>query len=548
MNEDTSAPPRSTEREQPGHERRAIVTRVHVARQRGLDPAERHRVLDAVALRRGEGWINHFAIMMALAVGVAVMGLSTNSAAVVIGAMLLAPLMQPVLGVAAAIAMALPRHLLRASGIVLAASTLAIVLSYALALLIPDGPLSAELLNRTSPDLRDLAVALAAGAAGAYATIRAEASTSLPGVAVAVALVPPLATVGMTLEADRFDLAEGALLLFLANLTAMVLIAVGVFLVTGFVPRRRLEQRRRSVVVGGMLVTTATLVVAAPLTIASLTAARDGSHREQIYAAVTAWLQGTGDDLDGLTIDGDVVHVRVSGPGSPRATADLTRAAQQVLGTSATVEVRWTQTLAPAADAVPDTVDPSVVDAEQRKAAVAKLVDAWLGEASSSYDIQQLSVEDDQIRIDLSSADPPPPVDELTARLGEELGLATPVVVNWTHRTTILPSDSEEPEADTVDELRQRLEIAAADWARTQKDLTVASVTFDGVEVNVDLRGPEPVAADGLGVVLHKIVGERTPLVVWFTVRERLYPPTASTSTTSTTTTPTSSTSTTVVP
>ena len=198
--------------------------------------------MDAVALRGRDGWIAQFSVMLGLSVLVAVMGLSADSAAVVIGAMLLAPLMVPVMAIAAAISMALPRHLLRAAAIVAVASLASVLLAFLVAMILPDGQLPGEVLSRTSPDLRDLLVALAAGAAGAYATVRSDVSSALPGVAVAVALVPPLAAVGLTLEGGRADLAEGAALLYVANLTAIVLVGVLVFLLTGFVPPRRLRQ------------------------------------------------------------------------------------------------------------------------------------------------------------------------------------------------------------------------------------------------------------------------------------------------------------------
>ncbi len=163
-----------------------------------------------MGLRSTEGWAVRFGVMMALSIVVAVMGLSADSAAVVIGAMLLAPLMTPVMGVAAAVAMALPSLILRPLAYVASATVGGVFGSFVLGAVLSTGPLSAELLSRTSPDVRDLLVALAAGAAGAYAIVRPDVSASLPGVAVAVALVPPLASVGLALEAGRGDLARGA--------------------------------------------------------------------------------------------------------------------------------------------------------------------------------------------------------------------------------------------------------------------------------------------------------------------------------------------------
>jgi uncharacterized membrane protein len=91
---------------------------------------------------------------------------------------------------------------------------------------------------RTSPNLLDLGIALAAGAAGAYGQVRRHAAEALTGVAVAVALVPPLAVVGITLQLTEWQLALGASLLFLANIVGIVIAASATFILAGFVPGR----------------------------------------------------------------------------------------------------------------------------------------------------------------------------------------------------------------------------------------------------------------------------------------------------------------------
>ena len=90
-----------------------------------------------------------------------------------------------------------------------------------LTFIIPDRQLSDEVLLRTHPNLLDLGVALASGAAGAYALCRKEVSTALPGVAIAAALVPPLATIGIGLAQWNGEVAGGAMLLFVTNLMAI---------------------------------------------------------------------------------------------------------------------------------------------------------------------------------------------------------------------------------------------------------------------------------------------------------------------------------------
>ena len=141
---------------------------------RHLESEERHRILAELGIKRQPGWGFRFSTMLALSVIVAVMGMSADSAAVVIGAMLLAPLMQPVLAAAACIAMALFRKSLTAAGHILFASIGAIALAYVLSALFVNGDLPSEVTSRTAPDIRDLVVALAAGTAGAYATVRTD--------------------------------------------------------------------------------------------------------------------------------------------------------------------------------------------------------------------------------------------------------------------------------------------------------------------------------------------------------------------------------------
>ncbi|MCB0984077.1 MAG: TIGR00341 family protein, partial [Ilumatobacter sp.] len=187
-----------------------------------ISPEERRAVLDAVALRQTKASLWRFAVLQILAVTIAVMGLVTDSAAVVIGAMLVAPLMSPIMGVAASLSMGWIARAARTMLLVLVAAAGSVALAYLLTSFVPGSGLTAEVLARTSPGATDMVVALAAGLAGAYATVRPNVSASLAGVAVAVALVPPLAAVGVALQAGEMGLAQGALLLFFTNLSAIV--------------------------------------------------------------------------------------------------------------------------------------------------------------------------------------------------------------------------------------------------------------------------------------------------------------------------------------
>ena len=106
-----------------------------------------------------------------------------------------------------------------------------------MSLLLPDPlTLNPSIDARTAPGLLDLGVALAAGAAGAYVAARRTGTDALPGVAIAVSLVPPLATVGICLELGRLDDAAGAGLLFLTNFASITVVASIVFILTGAKP------------------------------------------------------------------------------------------------------------------------------------------------------------------------------------------------------------------------------------------------------------------------------------------------------------------------
>jgi uncharacterized hydrophobic protein (TIGR00271 family) len=262
---------------------------------------ERLRVLDALAVRMPDYWRVRFAFMLGLSVVIAGKGLAADSAAVVIGAMLIAPLMTPVLAVAACLSMGWIRLGLRSAFTVVLASMASIALAWLLSRLVPNGGLTGEELARTGPALTDLLVALAAGLAGGYATVRTDVSSSLPGVAVAVALVPPLATVGITLQNGRTDLAKGALLLYVVNLLAIVLAGMAVFIATGFVPSRRLTQFRGRVGLAVVATFIALVVAAAPLAAATDSAISRARTTQRVNTVATTWLERR--DLEVTSVD-----------------------------------------------------------------------------------------------------------------------------------------------------------------------------------------------------------------------------------------------------
>ena len=234
-----------------------------------LDERDRQRITRALFHERARfaPFARRFAALMTMSVLIAVMGLLADSTAVVIGAMLVAPLMTPVLGIAAALVMGWPQRVLRQVAISAVGAAGAVGLAALTAFGFPGStdPLPGELLARTSPNLLDLGIALAAGAAGAYAQIRRAASDALTGVAVAVALVPPLAVVGITLALGEFSLPTGALLLFLANVAGIVMAAAVTFLICGLVPGGRLLAGSGAIAGGMRWAALAVIIMVLPL-------------------------------------------------------------------------------------------------------------------------------------------------------------------------------------------------------------------------------------------------------------------------------------------
>lgn len=185
-----------------------------------------------------------FYMLISLATVIAALGLIINSPAVVIGAMLVAPLMSPIVGAGLAVVLGDSRFIRLSIGAVLRGMLLAIAVGAAAGLLSINQPATSELLARTQPTLIDLAIALFSGLAGAYALCRSDAAGALPGVAIAAALVPPLATVGISLTAGRYGQAFGAMLLFSANFVSISTATALMFLLLGFRPTAAQKSRR----------------------------------------------------------------------------------------------------------------------------------------------------------------------------------------------------------------------------------------------------------------------------------------------------------------
>jgi len=170
-----------------------------------------------------------FYLMVCLSAIIATLGLLTNSTAVVIGAMLVAPLMSPIFGIALGLTMGDRRLLKTALNAEMAGVVLAVVLPVAIGLIPMRPDFGTEILARTQPTVYDILIALASGMAGAFALVNEKISPALPGVAIATALVPPLASCGLNIATANWTLAWGAFLLFAVNFVAIEFAAASIF-------------------------------------------------------------------------------------------------------------------------------------------------------------------------------------------------------------------------------------------------------------------------------------------------------------------------------
>jgi uncharacterized hydrophobic protein (TIGR00271 family) len=181
-------------------------------------------------------------LMTILSCSIATFGLLTNSSAVIIGAMLVAPLMSPILGLSIASVAGRQRIFQKAFISLLVGVLLSVILSTILTLIARLLPFSilvelpAEVLSRTKPTPFDLGIAIAGGAAAAYALAQPKLSAALPGVAIATALMPPVCTIGIGIAVQNSSVALGATLLFITNLVAISFAGILVFALLGFRP------------------------------------------------------------------------------------------------------------------------------------------------------------------------------------------------------------------------------------------------------------------------------------------------------------------------
>lgn len=180
-----------------------------------------------------------FVLILTLSSAIASFGLMADSPVTIVGAMLIAPLMKPILAYAYAIITADRRLLWRAVATLLTGVLLTMLVAGLTEKAVGLSGPTEQIISRTRPTLIDLGVTVAAGIAAALASVRRNVADTLPGVAIAVALVPPLCVAGIGFSLGDWTVAWGAAMLFAVNLVAIVLAAANVLILEGYSRLRR---------------------------------------------------------------------------------------------------------------------------------------------------------------------------------------------------------------------------------------------------------------------------------------------------------------------
>ena len=259
-----------------------------------------------------------FWAMLTLSAVIATAGVLSDSTATVIGAMIIAPLSTPIMGVALGLAKRDGRTTRRSSTFVALGALLVVGIGIVFSFAVPssyDLLANSQISGRTSPGLLDLVAAIATGFAGAIAFARRDVAAVLPGVAIAISLVPPLAVAGVCLGQTAFALALGAVLLFVSNLVALVLAGTLVYAVLGYSQESGVSpegsRRKAYVALAGMLV-----AVMIPLAANTVVALALSVWTDRVQQTATTWIaQVPGGTVDSVIFSWPTVTVHVTTPG-----------------------------------------------------------------------------------------------------------------------------------------------------------------------------------------------------------------------------------------
>jgi len=269
--------------------------------------------------RRRRQYLVRFGVLTVLSAVIAAYGILDDSTATVIGAMIIAPLMMPIMAMATALVMGRMDRVMRSFITVTAGVTAVIFVSWFISVTY-FGFISLEtntqIVSRVVPNITALFIALASGAVAAFAMSRDDINDSLPGAAIAIALVPPLAVVGVCLAEKNIDMASGAFLLFLTNFLSIIVAGSVVLHLLGLsnvVTKKIQDQKARHntfVVIGvGMVFVTLFLILTTKQIVISATT------NDEVQEVVELWTSENSYRLASLKMTQDRVDIAVTGEG-----------------------------------------------------------------------------------------------------------------------------------------------------------------------------------------------------------------------------------------
>ncbi len=260
-----------------------------------------------------------FGALLVLASAIATYGLLGDSVATVIGAMIVAPLMLPIMGLAFAVSIGDRRAIVTSILVGVAGMATAVAVGFILGKTASsafDPTNNAQIMARTAPRLVDLAAALATGLAGAFAIGRKDVSDTLPGVAIAISLVPPLTNAGILLSAGRADLATGSLLLFVTNYFAILITGTLVFGLMGYPGVSLAPKSSGSRRLAIALIIVMVILIAIPLGLTGRGVAQASLAESRAADATKAWIAGTGYKYVSTRVEEQLLNIVITGTGA----------------------------------------------------------------------------------------------------------------------------------------------------------------------------------------------------------------------------------------
>lgn len=295
---------------------------------------------------RKQRYLVQFVVLLFLATVIAAEGVIEDSTATVIGAMIIAPLMTPILATTAALIMGNGKRAWQSLALVIAGVAGTIIVAAVLGLLtvsVIDFGANSQITARVAPRLTDLIIALAAGTAGAFAMSRSDVANSLPGVAISIALVPPLCVTGISLSAGQWDDALGSFLLFMTNFLSILLAGGLVFWVMGLQTAATEEMSHFNRRKAYRIIAVGVILIAIPLATTSIKVARDSINQVKITTIANEWVGQSDSDfvIKSVLVSGDTADIVISGTDQPNDITSLGSEIQSEIDRITEVDLRY---------------------------------------------------------------------------------------------------------------------------------------------------------------------------------------------------------------